>query len=136
MVGRRLVILVAVLMGLTALAASVAPPPQPTPRGASTPTASPTPAPAPAPAGGTRQVAAKLDVARGHDRVTVRQGDLLSLQVASDAVGSVAIEGLGEVEAVDPASPARFSIAADRPGRYPVELVEQQRPLGVLVVNR
>ena len=34
MFGRRILVLVAVLMGLTALAASVAPPPQPLRRGA------------------------------------------------------------------------------------------------------
>jgi hypothetical protein len=133
-VGRRLVILVAVLMGLTALAASVAPPPETTRRGAASPTAT-APPPPPPPVTETRRVVATLDVARGHDRVTVHQGDTLALSVAADEVGSVEIEGLGLVEAVDPASPARFELAADTTGHYPVQLAETGRDLGELVVN-
>jgi hypothetical protein len=141
-VGRRLVILVAVLMGLMVLAASVAPPPQ-TPRstGASaspTPVASAPPAassPSATPASGTLDPTQTLDVARGQDHVTVPQGAAFSLNVVADAVGSVEIVGLSEVAAVDPSTPAMFQLSADVPGHFPVKLAESGKPLGELIVT-
>jgi hypothetical protein len=143
-VGRRLVILVAVLMGLMVLAASVAPPPQ-TPRstggraGASpTPTASApnaSPAPSPGDSADALDPTHTLDVARGQDHVTVRQGQAMTLNVVADAVGSVEIVGLSEVAAVDPSTPAMFQLSADVPGHFPVKLAETGKPLGELIVT-
>jgi hypothetical protein len=127
--GRRFLILVAVLMGLTALAASVAPR-QPAPRegrGASTPT--------PAPAGSPTLVTVKktLTTSEGDTRVGVREGDLVELTVTGPERDSVTV--LGRVDAMDPTTPARFSLVAGEPGEHPIELVDADRQVGTLVIR-
>jgi hypothetical protein len=127
--GRRFLILVAVLMGLTALAASVAPR-QPAPRedrGASTP--------APAPAGSPTLVTVEktLTTSEGETRVGVREGDLVELTVSGDERDSVTV--LGRVDAMDPTTPARFSLVAGEPGEHPIELVDADRQIGTLVIR-
>jgi hypothetical protein len=142
-VGRRLVILVAVLMGLMVLAAGLAPPP-PTPRerggAARTPAPAASAAPGPAATASPGSSASTspvytLDVARGRDHVTVTQGALFTLNVVANTAGSVEVVGLDYVGAVDPSTPARMQIDAVRPGHFPVKLVEGGRPLGELVVT-
>jgi hypothetical protein len=76
-----------------------------------------------------------LDAAKGGGRVDVSHGDLISLEVTSDAVDTVEIVGLSDVQAVDPDSPAVFDIYADDAGSYPVRLVEANRQVGELVVS-
>ena len=130
MLGRRFLILVAVLMGLTALAASFAPR-QPTPREerqASTPT--------PAPAGSPTVTTVEKSVSAIYDDsvVTVRSGDLVELTVeGGDEPDSVSV--LGRIDAVDPTTPARFSLLAGKPGEYPIELLEEERQIGTLVIR-
>jgi hypothetical protein len=134
MVGRRLLILVAVLMGLTALAASVAPPPDGARRNGTAPAA---PARAPArPTAEAATVTADLDAATRPDRVDARVGQIVSLVVRADLVDAVVIDGLDAIDAVDPASPAEFAVYADTPGRYPVRLLGRDRRVGELVVSR
>jgi hypothetical protein len=135
--GRRLIILVAVLMGLTALAASVAPPPDPNrrptgrdapPQGAATP--------APTPATRARVVTRHIDVAgrRAPVRITVAEGDTLELAVDVDAPDTVALDDL-DLQPAAPGSPARFELLADTPGEFPLRLLEAQRALGVIRVS-
>ena len=135
MIGRRLLIIVAVLMGLTALAASVAPPPETTRRDRTG--ASPTPSattPAPLTAGAPERTVT-LDAATGGGRVDLTSGDLVSLRVTSDVADTVVIDGLADDQAVDRDSPAVFDIYADVPGHYPVRLLEADRTVGELVVS-
>ena len=116
MLGRRFLILVAVLMGLTAVAASLAPR-QPTPRDQRA--ATPTPAPAPAVDGAAEPI----------DR-----GTLLELTVqASDELDSVSL--LDQVEPITPEAAAIFNVYADQPGTHPIMLVGQQREIATLVVR-
>ena len=129
MLGRRFLILVAVLMGLTALAASVAPRQQ-SPREerqASTPT--------PAPAGSPTFTTVEKSVRAPYDDsvVTVRSGDLVELSVEGDEPDSVSV--LGRIDAVDPTTPARFSLLAGKPGEYPIELLEEERQIWMLVIR-
>jgi hypothetical protein len=133
MQGRRVIIVVAIVMGLMALAASVAPPPQRTPDNEPSPT--PT-----APAAGAieaQQVTARLDADRSsRARVRAREGDTVVLEVSGDVVDSVEIPDLDVVEPIDPGSPAQIEIYVDTPGDYPIRLLDSGRMLGVLQVSR
>jgi len=129
MFGRRFLILVAVLMGLTALAASFAPR-QPVTR-EERETATPTPATAGSPTFST--VEKTLSTSDGDARVSVREGDVVELEVVGTERDSVMV--LGRVDAIDPTTPARFSLLADRPGEHPIELVEERRQIGTLVIR-
>jgi hypothetical protein len=127
--GRRFLILVAVLMGLTALAASVAPrqPVTREDRRASTPT----PAPAGTPTVAT--VEKTLTTSEGDAHITVRAGDLVELTVTGPERDSVSV--LGRIDAIDPTTPARFSLLAGEPGEHPIELLQADRQIGTLVIR-
>jgi hypothetical protein len=137
--GRRMIILVAVLMGLVALAASVAPPPR-TDRGpaaGSTPTPSATPAATlPPDASGPGVETRRVDATRHGPPVTilVRQGTTLDLQVDVGAPDTVVLGDL-KLEAATEASPAQFELYADRTGEYPLRLLGAGRVLGVVRVS-
>jgi hypothetical protein len=128
MLGRRFLILVAVLMGLTALAASLAPQPAVREqRGEQTPT--------PAPAGSPSFVTIEEEISTvdSRARVTVGAGELLELTVSGPERDSVML--LGRMDTIDPTSPARFSLLAGEPGEYPIELVGAERQIGTLVIR-
>jgi hypothetical protein len=129
MLGRRFLILVAVLMGITALAASVAPRQQVVPEDERE--ASPTPAPATAPTLVT--VEKEISTADAETRVAVREGDLIELTISGPESDSVLL--LNRMDTIHPESPARFSLLADEPGEYPIELVEAGRRIGTLVIR-
>ena len=136
MLGRRFLLLVAVLMGLTALAASIAPR-EPLIRDGARSTATPTPTAAPTQVAGdaspVRNVRRTLMITADPGRITVRQGDLLQLTVKGIELDSVSV--LDRVEPIERESPALFSILADTPGEYPIELVDAGRQVGTLVVR-
>jgi hypothetical protein len=138
MFGRRIVILVAVLMGLTALAASVAPPPDPTRRDrAATPTPSPTPEPPAPDTAVSGVVSARLEVGPPGERLTrvrAREGNTVVLDVSGDVVDAVVVGDLPVIEAIDPDSPAHLEVVVDAPGRYPIRLLDADREIGVLDV--
>jgi glucose/arabinose dehydrogenase len=137
MLGRRFLLLVAVLMGLTALAASVAPR-DPAIRDRDSERRTPTPAPSPAvtdqdaPTTANR-VEYTISADAAPERVVVTQGDVLALEVTSAEPGSIML--MGEINAVDPRSAARFHVLADRPGKYDVTVVESARRIGTLEVR-
>ena len=129
MLGRRFLILVAVLMGLTALAASVAPRQPVTPEQRRE--ATPTPAPAGTPTLAT--VEKRISTVDADARVSVREGDLVELTIAGPERDSVLL--LDRMDTIHPDSPARFSLLADEPGEYPIELLEADRRIGTLVIR-
>jgi hypothetical protein len=128
MLGRRFLILVAVLMGVTALAASLAP--QPVTREQRR-ESTPTPAPAGSPSFET--VEHELSTTDPRARVTVREGDLVELTVSGPERDSVML--LGRMDTIDPTTPARFSLLATEPGEHPIELVDAGRQIGTLVIR-
>jgi hypothetical protein len=135
--GRRMLILVAVLMGLTALAASVSPPPDSTRRNG--PATARSPAPPAAPSGTPAEagvLARTVDAAglREPVRIDVPRGATLELTVTVAAPDTVALGDL-ELEVAAPESPAQFQLYADAPGHYPLRLVESQRDLGSVRVT-
>ena len=134
MLGRRFLLLVAVLMGLTALAASLAPR-EPLIRDGDrrTATATPSPTPAPVASEALEPVQKTILTAENPARVTVREGQELELTVQGSEVDSVMV--LDEIEPLDEDSPALFDILADEPGEYPITLIDSERQIGTLVVR-
>ena len=127
MLARRLLIALAVLMLLTALAASVAPretalqdDSAATPAAPAAPTAEP--------------VQETLDASAEGQRVLARVGQTVTIVVRSDTLDTVSLAEMG-AETTEPDSPARFELLADTPGSYPIELLESGRRIGVLEIR-
>jgi hypothetical protein len=134
MLGRRFLLLVAVLMGLTALAASLAPRDPVVREGdRRAGEASPTPTPSSVAGKAMQPVEKTLFTAENPTRVAVRQGQLLTLTVRGSEVDSVMV--LDEIEPIEEDSPAVFEILADEPGEYPIQLLDADRQVGTLVVR-
>ncbi len=137
MLGRRLLVLFAVLLGLTALATSLAPRPTGTRPGivqrTPSPTATPTAEPA---AGGSRRIAKTISADPGKPRAQLRGrvGDVLELTVSGDVLDGVEIAEAGKLEPIEPGSPARFEVLLERRGDLRVELVDAERLIGVVEV--
>jgi hypothetical protein len=124
-----MLVFVAILMGLTALAAGLA---APTRHGAPTTTeplviAAPS-RPAPPEVERTIGVTAPQTVAVG-------EGALLRLTVVGDLLDTVEIPGLGQLAAIAPDTPAVFDVFADQRGSYPVRLVSTGRQIGLVRVT-
>jgi hypothetical protein len=146
MMGRRLLLLVAVLMGLTALAASVAPrntgtdepaTPPGRPGTVAEPTTTPELSPAaPTPAEGD-VVEETLSAAEGASpvRVRARPGQTVKLEIQGQVFDEVVLTGLDRVEAIAPEAPARFEIYTDQTGRFEIRLLQANRRLGELLVR-
>jgi hypothetical protein len=133
MFGRRFLLLVAVLMGLTALAASVAPR-EPTSRdGRSQATATAPPTRSSAENGGLETVSKRLNTAEGITRVVVDEGDLVELEVSGSEIDTVTL--MDQVAPIEPESPAIFELLADAPGEYPIALLDADRQVGKLIVR-
>ena len=127
MLARRLLLALAVLMLLTALAASLAPR-KTALQGdsAATPAAPAEPAVEP--------VQQTLDASAEGQRVLARVGQTVTIVVRSDTLDTVSLAEVGS-ETTEPDSPARFELLADVPGSYPIELLEAGRRIGVLEIR-
>jgi hypothetical protein len=139
MLGRRLLVLFAVLLGLTALVTSLAPRPTVRQGGLGAATATPTPTPTSSstqPRERSRRIVRSIsaDAGRPRARVLARDGDVLALTVRGDVLDSVEIAGLGKLESVEPGSPARFEMLLDSPGEFRVTLLDAQRAVGLIEV--
>jgi hypothetical protein len=139
MFGRRILVLVAVLMGLTALAASLAPPPpagrQGAIEGGPSPTATPSAAAAPPGDGATVSARLSAGTPAGPREVSAVRGDLVNLTVSGNVIDTVAIGGLPVLEPIAPDSPARVELYADKAGRFPIRLLDAGRRIGTLQVS-
>jgi hypothetical protein len=127
--ARRLLLLAAVLMLLTAVAASIAPRDL-------TREDDPAPAASSLPPGTT--VAREIPAAAGAApaRVAVSRGDTLELEVYGDMLDTVLLERLDRLDAIEPTTPARFQILVEAPaGSYPIRLVEADRRIGSIVIS-
>jgi hypothetical protein len=135
--GRRLLVLFAVLLGLTALVTSLAPRPTAGPRPVDTSTSTPAPTPSPSPpAQASRRIERTIsaDPGRSRARVRARAGDVLALTVRGDLLDGVEIADLGKLEPIEPGSPARFEMLLDTPGEFRVTLTDAQRAVGLIEV--
>ena len=130
MLGRRFLLIVAVLMGLTALAASVAPRQQPAREGSQAERAQPTPS---APTSGLQTVRREISADLTGQRVVVSAGSVLALEVTGSDLEAVRLRG--QMDSVAPNTAARFHILADEAGEHPIELVGSGRRIGTLVIR-
>ena len=127
MLARRLLVVLAVLMVLTAIAAGVTPRrPAPVTSDSATPTAT-------APTASPATIERTLQAAGSDQRVTARVGQTVVLEVRSQELDTVTLAEYGN-EPVEPDSPARFELLADVPGRYAISLMEAGREIGTLEV--
>jgi hypothetical protein len=130
---RRVLLLFALVLGLSALVASLAPPPEDSGEGASETPATTVEEAVPVPAAGPRQVTL---AARAHPPTRrIEAGSSLSLTVSVPAPGDVVLEDLGLRQSADPLTPARFALLAEPPGRHAVTFVPvdgERRVLGRL----
>jgi hypothetical protein len=129
MVARRLLIVLAVLLGLTALAAGVAPRERLSNDSGSTPVT-----PAPTREAATGRVQKTLDAGAMGQRVVARVGQMVILTVRSDTLETVSLAEVG-VRTAEPDSPARFELLADVPGTYALDALESERQIGVLEIR-
>ena len=138
MLGRRLLVLFAVLLGLTALVTSLAPRPTVTRPGVAQVTPSPTATPAPTrPATTSRRIVKSISADPGSARTKIhaRVGDVLELTVRGDVLDGVEIEDAGKLEPIEPGSPAHFEVLLDRRGELRVDLVDAERLIGLVEVS-
>ena len=129
MLVRRLLILAAALMLLSALAAGLAPRDRAVQRTRDVPTATSLPA--------GKTVTKEISAAPGAGTpVNVHRGDTLELQVSGDLLDTVLIERMDRVEAIEPEKQARFEILIDAPaGAYPIRLVDADRRIGTIEIK-
>ena len=126
MLARRLLIALAIVIALTALAAGVAPrDPVGSGDAGTPPSAGASPA---------RAVERTLRAEGSGQRVVARVGQTVVVTVEASTLDTVHIAEVGS-EGVEPASPARFELLADVPGRYPIELLESGRRIGTLDIR-
>ena len=148
MYGRRLLILVAVVVGLSAVAASVAPREATVdrePAAVSPDTAAPGEAelePRSAPEADVSEVTdvpsepplSKLDAGARRQVVEVRSGQRARLSVSADELVSVQIGTDGPIESIDPDAPARFDLLYEVPMRLAIRRLDTGRAIGELRV--
>ncbi len=117
---RRVLLLFALVLGLSALVATLAPPPDDTEQEAREEPAPAIETPVTAPAAATRvSIAFRGPHARPATR-RVRMGSSFSLEVTVPAPGEVLLEDLGLRQPADPLTPARFTLLAEPRGRHDV----------------
>ena len=119
---RRVLLLFALVLGLSALVASIAPPPETRDEPEETPVT------APAAPGGpvVRTPPVSLSVPpAGEPPPTrrVRVGSSFALEVSVPEPGDIVLEGLGLRQSADRLAPARFAVFAASPGRHAVEFL-------------
>ena len=137
---RRVLLLFALVLGLSAVVAALAPPPEQAddepPAAPGVETAAPAPAPAPL---NELTIDVRPEGAR-NDTPAARApaGSRVALTVRVPEPGDVVIEGLGLRRSADPLAPARFDVLARPSGRFAVsfEPVDgERRIVGRLVFD-
>jgi hypothetical protein len=132
---RRALLLFALVLGLAALVATLAPPP---PERRSTPKR-PTPTGTPPQAQPRERLggSSRVDFGRGTKRVEVPAHVIVSVRVPQ--AGQVELPGLDQVGSAEPGTPARFDLFLGQPGRYEVLFAPARggapRRLGTLVAR-
>jgi hypothetical protein len=137
MLGRRILVLMAVLLGFTALVTALAPRPARAPQPGGGASAS-SPEPSAAPAGPTSRIVTKTveaDAGARPARVRARTGDTIRLAVRGDVLDTVEVQGLDEIDPLEPGAPARFEFLAEAPGEHPIVLLDADRRVGTLVIG-
>jgi hypothetical protein len=136
---RRALLLFAIVLGLGALAAAIAPPPERTPEDAAPPAARPPEVRPEERRGRTATVNVEFDAVGDPRTASVETGRHVLVTVAAAEPGQASLRGLGLVAPVEPESPARFDLFPERPGRYKAVVTPAGggagRTAGVLTVS-
>lgn len=136
---RRALMLVAIVLGVVALAASLARPRDEGGRESSPPAAQPG-----SPAAGSRTGRSPLarlafDASAPRRRRELEPGRAATVSVAVPRAGQVELVGLGLSAAADPSTPARFDVLVPRRGRYELRFTPagstESSPAGTLAVG-
>ncbi|MGH2955437.1 MAG: hypothetical protein ACRDL6_00380 [Solirubrobacterales bacterium] len=135
MAARRLLIVMLILLGLSTLAAALVPR-ESLRDGTTETTTEPTESTEPevVPAGKALRTTIRAD-RRRIQVIPLLAGDQLSLTVTSKRSDQVEIPGLGLVQAVGPAAPARFELLAREQQTYGVRLVDARRLIARIEVR-
>ena len=133
---RRVLLLFALVLGLSALVASLAPPPEDPDeaRDEAVPTVEQA-APGPAMQARRVSIAVRPRPARNPTR-RIRTGSSFWLTVSVPDPGDVVVEDLGLRQSADPLAPATFALLAEPSGRHPVVFIPvdgERRVVGRLV---
>lgn len=118
------------LLGFTALAASLAPP---EPR--RTASSAATPAPAPREPGVGDAEMQVVSAEETDQEIEAEVGRRLRVEVTSRELGSVQLGEDGPIESIQPDSPARFDVLPDRPGEIELAVIEPRRVIARVVVR-
>jgi hypothetical protein len=129
MLARRMLIVLAVLLGMIALAAGVAPRER-----LQTDSTTPPPAAAPTSEPASGRVQKTLDAGATGQQVVARVGQTVVITVRSDTLETVSLAEVG-VKTAEPASSARFELLADVPGTYGIDLLESEQRIGTLEIR-
>jgi hypothetical protein len=130
MAARRLIVVMIVLLLASSVAAALVPIPESAQDDSSSTTTTTA-----APTGGSHE--RTLRAAAGKpETIRLEVGDRLALEVVAQDHDLVEIAGLGQLEDVDAASPARFDLVLDRPGTYPVRLAGAGDLIGRIEVSQ
>ena len=132
MAARRLVIVMLVLLGVSTVAAALVPVERQA--GDEETTTSTTTGANTEPRGALLRRSIDAN-ARTPKTIVMRVGDQLELAVRFRRADQVEIPALGELEDVDPDTPARFDLLPFERGRYSVRLVEAERRIGAIDVR-
>ena len=133
---RRALLLFALVLGLTALAASLAPAPPADQSSSPKP-----PPPSAAQLASEEPVQVMFQAGTGEAKPPRRRVDLgtrVIVTVASPAGGEATIPGLGRIDTVTPFAPAHFDLLLSRPGSYDVAFAAPNEPptvVGTLVAD-
>ena len=119
---RRVLLLFALVLGLSALVASIAPPPDTRDEAAQDNTVATSPPPAMVVQPARIEFSARAGSGRPETR-RVRVGSSFVLEVSVPKPGDVVVDELGLRQSADPLTPARFAVLAEPPGRYAVRFV-------------
>jgi hypothetical protein len=136
---RRALLLFAIVLGVAAIAASLAPPPPDDEPRRTTPTET-APQSGPPEAGerpAAEPVTLELNIAERDPSVSAKRGDHVILNVRSDEPGQVRLDDLGLVNEVAPGVPVTFDIFPAEQGRHALTFVPtggEERAAGALVV--
>ena len=128
--ARRLLVILAVFMGLSVLAASL----QPAPRERDSSTQSGR-EPASGDAGRDARTV-RFSAAGPRKRVVVAVGRPFRVEVTASEPGGVQLGADGPIKAVQPESPARFDVYLDHPVTVEVALLDPRRVLGRISAER
>ena len=135
---RRALLLFALVLGLTALAASVAPPP----RTETEPAPAPAPPPPPDSAGAAGPTTLSFHAPPKGEKPPEREAapdDHVIVKVNAESPGQVTIPDLGRTATVTESVPAQFNILAPEPGTYEVMFEgvgEEPTRVGAIVTRR